>query len=73
MTINILQKFIDKIVVHHRRETLSETVQKIEIHYRMIGNIKVPKIAKAEKESYIKNTFRRKKRACCLAQFALQK
>lgn len=60
LTLDILQEFIDKIVVYHREEIMGETIQKIEIYYKMIGNIKVPKMAKVEKENYIK-TFGRKK------------
>ncbi len=60
LTLNILQEFIDKIVVHHREEVFGETVQQIEIYYRMIGNIKIPKMTKPEKENYIKSFGRKK-------------
>ncbi len=44
LTLDILQEFIDKIVVHHREEIMGETVQKIEIYYKMIGHIEIPKM-----------------------------
>ncbi len=34
---------------------MGETVQKIEIYYKMIGHIEIPKMKKLEKERYIKN------------------
>lgn len=36
LTLDILQEFIDKIVVHHREEVCGEKVQKTEIYYKMI-------------------------------------
>ena len=60
LTLDILQEFIDKIVVHHREEIMGETIQKVEIYCRMIGHIEIPRISKLEKESYIKNFGRKK-------------
>lgn len=54
LTLDILQEFIDKIVVHHKEEVFGETIQKVEIYYRMIGHIEIPKMTKIEKEGYIK-------------------
>ncbi len=54
LTFDILQKFIDKIVVHHCEEIMGETVKKIEIYYKMIGHIEIPKMKKLKKERYIK-------------------
>ena len=60
LTLNILQEFIDKIVVHHREEIMGETIQKVEIYYRMIGHVEIPKMTKSERESLIKNFGRKK-------------
>ena len=60
LTLDILQEFIDKIVVHHREEIIGETIQKVEIYYRMIGHIEIPKMSKLERESYMKNFGRKK-------------
>ena len=55
LTLDILQEFIDKIIVHHREE-----VQKIEVYYKMIGHIEIPKMSKHEQKSLIKNFGRKK-------------
>ncbi|MEJ1730686.1 DUF4368 domain-containing protein, partial [Escherichia coli] len=54
LTPEILHEFIDKIVVHHREQLFGETVQKVEIYYKMIGYMELPEMSKAEKESYMK-------------------
>ena len=54
LTTEILHEFIDKIVVHHREQLFGETVQKVEIYYKMIGYMELPEMSKAEKESYMK-------------------
>lgn len=54
LTVNILNEFIDKIIVHHREINGGETTQKIEIFYKMIGNIKVSKISRKEESQLIK-------------------
>lgn len=61
LTLDILQEFIDKIVVHHREEIMGETIQKIEIYYKMIGHVEIPRMSKLERESYIRNFGRMKK------------
>ncbi len=43
LTIDILNEFIDKIVVYHREVVNGMTSQRVEIFYKMIGNIKNPK------------------------------
>ena len=60
LKLDILQEFIDKIVVHHREEVCEANVQKIEIYYTMIGHIEVPKMSKHEPKSLIKNFGRKK-------------
>ncbi|HHZ06924.1 MAG TPA: DUF4368 domain-containing protein [Clostridiales bacterium] len=59
LTPEILHEFIDKIVVHHREQVFGETVQKVEIYYKMIGYIELPQMSKSEKQS-LALTFGRK-------------
>ncbi|MDD4414726.1 MAG: recombinase family protein [Oscillospiraceae bacterium] len=59
LTPEILHEFIDKIVVHHREQQFGETVQKVEIYYKMIGYVELPRMTKSESES-LKVTFGRK-------------
>ncbi len=73
LTLDILQEFIDKIVVHHREEIMGETIQEVEIYYKMIGHIEIPKMSKLERESCIKEFRAKKRRANCLIQYTLQK
>ncbi len=58
LTHEILTSFIDKIVVHHREIEFGETVQRVEIYYKMIGFVELPMMSIAERESYQK-TFGR--------------
>ena len=60
LTLDILHEFIDKIIVHHREEVFGETVQQIEIYYKMIGHIETPKMSKHEQKRLIKNFGRKK-------------
>ncbi len=60
LTLDILQEFIDKIIIHHREEIMGETIQKIEIYYKMIGHIEIPHITKTEHQSLIRNFGRKK-------------
>lgn len=53
LTPEILNEFIDKAVVHHREQLFGETVQKVEIYYKMIGYIELPQLSNAEKQSYL--------------------
>ena len=52
LTPEILREFIDKIVVHHREQQFGQTVQKVEIYYKMIGRMELPQMNQREKESY---------------------
>lgn len=61
LTPEILSKFIDKIVVHHRDMLFGETVQKVEIYYRLIGSIELPNMTADEKEQYVRYFGRQKK------------
>ena len=60
LTLDILQEFIDKIIIHHREEVMGETIQKIEIYYKMIGHIEIPHITKSEHQSLIRSFGRKK-------------
>ena len=62
LSLEILQEFIDKIVVHHRENIHGEMVQNVEIHYKMIGHVKLPFISKKESESLQKSFGRKQKR-----------
>ena len=55
LTSEILSAFIDRIVVHHREDRFGETIQQVEIYYKMIGYVELPKMSKSEKESYLKS------------------
>lgn len=54
LTHEILHEFIDKIVVHHRKQIYGQTVQRVEIYYKMIGKAPVPHMSKVETEKYLK-------------------
>ena len=60
LTLDILQEFIDKIIIHHHEEIMGETIQKIEIYYKMIDHIEIPHITKMEHQSLIKSFGRKK-------------
>ena len=60
LTLDILQEFVDKIVVHHREKVMGETIQEIEIYYKMIGHVELPNIKKMERMSLLKNFGRKK-------------
>lgn len=52
LTPEILREFIDKIVVYNREQQFGETVQKVDIYYKMIGRMELPQMNQREKESY---------------------
>ena len=60
LTLDILQEFIDKIIVRHREEIMGETIQQIEIYYKMIGHVEIPHIKKSERQNLIENFGRKK-------------
>ena len=37
LTTELLHEFIDKIIVHHKEKVLGETIQRVEIYYKMMG------------------------------------
>lgn len=59
LTPEILREFIDKIVVHHREKIKGRMVQKIEIYYRMVGNVSIPSLT--EQKQYIPCFSKKKK------------
>ena len=62
LTIDILNEFIDKIIVYHRETIDGMASQKVEIFYNMIGNIKIPQISRKEENQFIKYFGRAKKK-----------
>ena len=42
LTEDVVRQFIDKIVVHHRKEENGITTQKVEIYYNVIGKFELP-------------------------------
>ena len=60
-TTEILHEFIDKIIVHHKEKVFGETIQRVEIYYKMIGQVQIPKFSRPEKDSYKKSFGRTKK------------
>ena len=52
----ILREFMDKIIVHHKENIAGKTVQKVEIFYKMIRQVKIPNIKK-EKLEILKKSF----------------
>ncbi len=44
LTADIVREFIDKIVVHHRKEENGVTTQKVEIYYNVIGKFELPPV-----------------------------
>lgn len=61
LMIDILNEFIDTIIIYHRETIGDMTTQEIKIFYKMIGNIKVPKLSRKEEEQFIKYFGRAKK------------
>ncbi len=50
LTPEILREFVDKIVVHHRKQEFGQTVQDVEIYYRLIGYVELPEMGQEQKE-----------------------
>lgn len=61
LTTEVLHEFIDKIFVHHKEKVFGKTVQRIEIYYKMIGQVQIPKLRCPEKDSDKKFFGRTKK------------
>ena len=61
LTTELLHEFIDKIIVHHKEKVFGETIQRVEIYYKMIGQVQIPQLSRPEKDSYKKSFGRTKK------------
>lgn len=61
LTTELLHEFIDKIIVHHKEKVFGETIQRVEIYYKMIGQVQIPKLSRSERDSYKKSFGRTKK------------
>ena len=61
LTTELLHEFIDKIIVHHKEKVFGETIQRVEIYYKMIGQVQIPKLSRSEIDSYKKSFGRTKK------------
>ena len=53
LTGELLRAFIDKIVVYHKEQIQGETVQRVDIYYKMIGHVELPHMTKKEKDAYL--------------------
>lgn len=42
LSADVVREFIDKIVIHHRKEENGVTTQRVEIHYNVIGKFEIP-------------------------------
>lgn len=60
LTPDILREFIDQIVVHHREKQGNETFQQVDIYYRFIGHVELPKLSKPQREGYLLSFGREK-------------
>ena len=61
LTTELLHEFIDKIIVHHKEKVFGETIQRVEIYYKMIGQVQIPKLSRSERDSCKKSFGRTKK------------
>ena len=61
LTIDILNEFIDTIIVYHRETIGGMTTQEIKIFHEMIGNIKLPKLSWKEEKQFIKHFYKQLK------------
>ncbi len=52
LTAELLHAFIDKIVVYQKERIQGETVQRVDIYYKMIGHVELPRITRKESEAY---------------------
>jgi hypothetical protein len=52
LTPEMVQEFIDKIVVYHRVKEQGVMAQRVEIHYKMIGHVMLPVLDKKQAERF---------------------
>ena len=50
LTPEMVQEFIDKVVVHHREKEQGVMTQRVEIYYKMVGHVNVPSLDKEQTE-----------------------
>jgi len=50
LTPEMVQEFIEKVVVHHREKEQGVMTQRVEIYYKMVGHVNVPSLDKAQAE-----------------------
>ena len=53
LTGELLRAFIDKMVVYHKEQIQGETVQRVDISYKMIGHVELPHMTKNEEDAYL--------------------
>ncbi len=51
LTADVVREFIDKIVVHHRKETNGTTTRKVKIYYNVIGKFEIPPMLITEEKA----------------------
>ena len=73
LTTEILHEFIDKIIVHHKEKVFGKTIQRVEIYYKMIGQVQIPKFSRSQKCGYKKYWGYIKKSRLLVNQSTLQK
>ena len=73
LTSELLHEFIDKIIVHHKEKVFGETIQRVEIYYKMIGQVQIPQLSRSQKDGYKKYFGRIKKSRWIVNQSTLQK
>ena len=73
LTTEILHEFIDKIIVHHKEKIFGETIQRVEIYYKMIGQVQIPKLSRSQKDGYKKSFGRTKKSRWLVNKSTLRK
>jgi hypothetical protein len=61
LTPEILHECIDNVVVHHREQVGKNTEQSVEIYFKMIGQVQIPRMKVEEREMYLKSFGRMKK------------
>jgi len=51
-TPDMVQEFIDRVVVHHRQKEQGKMMQRVEIYYKMIGHVQIPTLDKKQTERF---------------------
>jgi hypothetical protein len=61
LTPEILAEFIDHIDVYHRETEGLDRIQRVDIYYRIIGKVRIPKMSAEERERMMKSFGRNRK------------